>query len=146
MIPKKDLLVLTELRKDSRQRLTEISRQTRIPVSTLFDRVKTYKGGLVTKFTALLNFALFGFNTRATIILKVNKPSRERIKRFLWHHPRVNSLYKINNGYDYMIEGLFYNVKELEYFLEELETRFDVLRNEVYYIIEDIKRESFLGG
>ena len=143
MIEKRDMMILSELRKDGRKSLTQIARKTNIPVSTLFDRLKHYKGSLVSKFTTLLNFSMLGFHTRATIVLKVNKRSREDIKRFLRNHSRVNSLYRINNGFDFMVEGLFYDVKELEYFLNELEN-YDILASKVYYIIDDIKREAFL--
>jgi len=137
------MMILSELRKDGRKSLTQIAKKTNIPISTLFDRLKHYRGSLVSKFTTLLNFSMFGLNTRATIVLKVNKRSREDLKIFLKNHSRVNSLYRINNGFDFMVEGLFYDVKELEYFLNELEN-YDVLVSKVYYIIDDIKREAFL--
>lgn len=143
MIEKRDMMILSELRKDGRRSLTRIARKTNIPVSTLFDKLKHYKGTLVSKFTTLLNFSMLGFNTRATIVLKVDKRAREDLKRFLSNHSRVNSLYRINNGFDFMVEGLFYDVKELEYFLSELEN-YDILVSKVYYIIDDIKREAFL--
>ena len=36
----KDLLLLNSLRENSRKSLTSLSKQTKIPVSTLFDRLK----------------------------------------------------------------------------------------------------------
>lgn len=143
LIEKRDMMILSELRKDGRRSLTQIARKTNIPVSTLFDKLKHYKGTLVSKFTTLLNFSMLGFNTRATIVMKVDKRFRGELKLFLQKHSRVNSLYRINNGFDFMIEGLFYDVKELEYFMSELEG-YNVLVSKVYYIIDDIKREAFL--
>src|SRR5574341_1739180 len=143
MIQKRDLLILSELRKDSRKSLTDISRKTKIPVSTIFDQIRTYQGKIISKFTTIINFSLFGFNTRANIILKVEKSSRERLRNFLVKHSRVNSLYRINNGFDFMVECLFYDVKELEDFIRELED-YNTITIKVYYIIDDIKREAFL--
>ena len=42
-----------------------------------------------------------------------------------------------------MVESLFYDVKELEEFISELE-KFKLITLKVYYIIDDLKRESFL--
>lgn len=144
MINKKDAIFLSELRRNSRRTLTQISKETRIPVSTLFDKLKSYKGKVIKKFTALLDFEAFDFDTRANIILKVDKAGKEALRKHLTRHSRVNSLYKINNGFDFMVEGLFCNVKELEDFLDELDLKFDIISSKVYYIIEDIKREAFL--
>jgi len=44
-----------------------------------------------------------------------------------------------------MIEAVFKNVKDLGYFLEGLEEKFDVRDKQVYYMIEDLKREEFMA-
>ncbi|MBU4209210.1 MAG: winged helix-turn-helix transcriptional regulator [Proteobacteria bacterium] len=39
MIKKTDLIIISSLRQNAREKLTEMSRKTRIPVSTIFDRI-----------------------------------------------------------------------------------------------------------
>jgi DNA-binding Lrp family transcriptional regulator len=70
----------------------------------------------------------------------------EKLGSYLKAHPVINNLYKINNGYDFLAEGVFTNVKELEDFLEDLETKFLLEEKKTHYIIEDIKREEFMSG
>lgn len=141
----KDLLLLAMLRANSRETLTRMSKKTAIPISTIFDRLKQHQGSLIKKHTAIIDFAMLGFSTRTTMTLKVGKGERESIRDYLTKHPHVNSVYKINNGFDYLIEAIFRNLKEVEDFLELLEERFKVKAKQVYYIIEDIKREEFLA-
>ena len=145
MLSKKDMKIIAHLRKDARMSLTTMSRKTSIPVSTIFDRLKACEEGVIQKHTSLLDFAKLGFDARANITLRVDKDKREDLKQFLMKNESVNSVYKINNGYDFLIEGVFRNIKDLEVFLELLEERFGVTEKQVYYIIEDVKRESFMS-
>ncbi|MFH1589332.1 MAG: Lrp/AsnC family transcriptional regulator [archaeon] len=142
---KKDIVFLTHLRNNARETLTMISKKTRIPISTLYDRLKTHENDVITKHTTLIDFAKLGFLCKANITIKVDIEDRDAVKNYLTCQNSVNSLFKINNGYDFLIEGVFKHVKEMEDFMELLERKFKVLEKNVYYIIEDIKRESFMS-
>ncbi len=67
------------------------------------------------------------------------------LQEYLLKHNNVNSLYRINNGYDFMLECIFHNMKELEDFTESLQRNFKVKKCDTYFVIDDIKRESFLA-
>lgn len=142
----KDLQLLSRLRANARETLTKMSRKTHIPVSTIFDRLKMHERGIIQKHTSLIDFQQLGFTTRATVIIKTDKKDRDGMRDYLTMHQNINSLYKINNGYDYLIEAVFKNIKELEEFIEELEERYKIKSRQVYYIIEDIVREEFLSN
>ncbi len=139
----KDLVILAQLRQDGRMPLTEMSKKTRIPVSTIFDRLKA--NDLIVRHTTLLDFSKLGYHTRAQIALKVDREDKDALKEHLLKNAAVNSLYRINNGYDYMIEVVVREVKDLEEFLDRLKQRFNVQDEKVYYIIEDLSREAFLS-
>ena len=141
----KDLLLLSTLRANARESLTKISRSTAIPVSTIFDRLRLHEKSIIKKHTAIIDFTKLGFSTRVTITMKANKADRDELKRYLLGHHNVNSVFKINNGYDFQIEAIFRSLHNLEEFLEKLEERFRLRSKQVYYIIDDIKREAFLA-
>lgn len=143
-IKKKDLIVLSHFRRNARCRLTTLSRTTGIPVSTLFDKLHEYEQGIVQKTVALLNFGALGFSTRANVIIKAGK-ERDLLKEHLLKCPSVNSLYKINNGFDYLAECIFKSIKELEDFVDNLRTEYSVKTANVYYIVDELKREEFLA-
>lgn len=141
-LTKKDMQIITALRNNARESLTKISRKTGIPVSTIFDKIKDTP--LITKNTCLLDFSQLGFNTRAKVTIKVERETREELRKYLAAYPNVNSLYKINSGYDFLIELVFRNIKEMEDFMENIRDRFKIIEDKVFYILEDIKREEFM--
>jgi DNA-binding Lrp family transcriptional regulator len=145
MIGKKDLLIVSNLRRNARETLTNMSKATHIPISTIYDKLRLHEGGLIKKHTCLLDYNKLGYSTRANVMLRVDKPDREALKVYLVKHNNVNSVSKINNNYDFMAEMVFREIKELEDFLETLEDRFKIKAKQVFYIIEDIKREEFLA-
>jgi DNA-binding Lrp family transcriptional regulator len=143
MFKKKDLMLTAYLRQNSRTSLTILSRKTGVPVSTIFDRLKSNK--VILKNTALLDFNKLGYSTRANILLRGRKDRKEKLMEFLVNSFNVNSLYKVNNGYHFMAECIFKDIKELEDFLEVLDERFAVKTKEVHYIIDELKKEAFLS-
>lgn len=140
----RDRQLLTFLREDGRTTLTTLSRKTHIPVSTIFEQLKRYKGTVIKKFTALLDFQTLGMPIWSTTNIKVKRTQRDACIQYLLSLPQVNSLYKINNGYDLMVEAVFPTVHDSEEFVEELETKFSVLNRQTFFIINEFKREGFL--
>jgi DNA-binding Lrp family transcriptional regulator len=138
------MLVLSCLRKNAREKLKEVSRKTKIPVSTIFEAVKK-NSRLVQKYTTLVDFNKFGFSVKANMILRVHKDNRELLRSFLEKHQNVNSVYRINNGYDFMIEAVFRNIAGFEEFREQINDRFRIKDLKVFHVVEDIKRESFMS-
>jgi len=139
-LSEKEILILLVLRKNSRQSLAEISRKTNIPLSTIFDNLRRLEEKLITKHTSLIDFPKLGFNIKVVILLKTNK--RNELKNFLIQHKNTNMIHRTNNNYDYFVETIFKNMKELHGFLEDLEN-FNIERMDHYYIEEDVKREEF---
>jgi DNA-binding Lrp family transcriptional regulator len=139
-----DLRILQHLRHNARASLTGISRKTGIPVSTIFDRIRSHEQTMVKKFTALLDFAKLGYPVRTNIFLKVDPQHRDGVRTHLLEHNNINNIFRINNGYDYAIEAVFASIKEVEEFLEDLEAQFRITDKEVYHIIDDIAREKAL--
>jgi len=146
MIKQADLKLISALRKNARESLTTISRNSRIPISTLFDRLKQQEGSIIMKHTTLLDFAKLGYNCRANLLLGVEREQRDKLISYLKAHPAINNLFKINNGFDLMAEVVFNNVKELEEFYEEMEKTFKINEKKTFYVIDDIKREAFMFG
>ena len=146
MLTKKDLLILTQLRNNSRETLTKISKNTGVPISTIFDKIKCYQSSLIKKHTTLIDFSRLGFNARVNIMVKVDREKREEARKFLLSHQNTNSVYKVSNGFDFLIEGIFKNVKEVEDFIDFLGGKFRLEQTQVYYIIEDVKKESFMNN
>jgi DNA-binding Lrp family transcriptional regulator len=141
----KELLLISNLRVNSRESLTNLSKKVNMPISTIFDKLKCNNGFLIQKFTTLIDFSALGFNTRANLIIKLNKNDKDNFSNYIQKHNNVNSIYKINNGYDYMVELIFKNLKDIEEFMELIDEKFSIKTKQIFFIIEDVKRESFFS-
>ncbi|MEA3378820.1 MAG: hypothetical protein U9Q69_04225 [Nanoarchaeota archaeon] len=142
----KDLLVVSALRNNSRQTLSRMSREIRVPLSTIHDRIKGLKGGIIRKHTSIVDFSQIGFYTRAFVLLKVKKEERNKLQEVLQSCSHINCLAKINNGFDFMVEMIFEHIKDMEDYLESLEQKFLFENKNLFYIVDDIKREDFLSN
>ncbi len=142
---KKDLVIIAHLRQNAREQLTNISRKTKIPVSTLHDRLRQTQTNVITRHTTLLDFSKIGFNTKAGILIKSEKEWRKNLREYLIKHPNINTLQKISGGYEFLAEVVFRNIFELEEFVESLDA-FKVVDKKVFYVLEDLKKESFLSN
>lgn len=141
----RDLLIISHLRKDARKNLTTMSRETGIPVSTIFDRIRENENGVIKKHTAIIDFAKLGYTTRVNLMLKVRKEQRDGLREHLSKQDNVNSVYKINNNYDFLCEGIFTDIKEFEGFMERIDEKFDIEEKGIYYIVDEIKKEEFMS-
>jgi DNA-binding Lrp family transcriptional regulator len=117
---------------------------TSIPVSTIFDKLREFEKGLIQKHTTLIDFKKLGFDIRIDILFKISREFREEFKEFLMANENVNSIYRINNGFDYLVEAIFKDMADLQRFTELLE-KFKIEAKQELFILEDLKRESFLS-
>ncbi len=137
-----DIAIITQLRQNGRMSLTDMSRKTGLSISTLHLRLKhNIKKGIV-KPNSMLNFEKLGFGTRAYILLSVEE--KEKIFEHLNKHPNVNSLIKINNGWNLIMECAFKDMCSMETFVEELENTFKIKQKQIHYILTELKKEGFL--
>ena len=113
-------------------------------MSTLFDKLKGYEGDLITKHTSLLDFNRMGYDVRVQLILKVKKEQKEKLQNFLMKHLMVNSFYKVNNGFDFMVETVFKNMNEYHQFNEVLEN-YGIQKKHEFFILQELRREAFLN-
>ena len=141
-----DLIIISHLRKNAREKLTTISKKTGIPVSTIFSKIKDKYNHIIQKSTVILNLSKIGYEINLKIIVKTIKEQKENLKQYLMIHQNVNSLYKINNGYDFMIECYFKNMREANDFLEHLSEEYAVKTKQEYFMLEELKREGFMSN
>ena len=123
----------------------DLSKMLCIPVSTVFDKIQTYEGRLIRGHTTLLNFSRLGYATRAQVLIKTDMRCRDALCEYLTKHGNVNTICKINNGFDYLVEIIFVTLRQMEDFIENLEQKFAIHNLELHYIIDDIKKEGFLA-
>ncbi|MFH1053675.1 MAG: Lrp/AsnC family transcriptional regulator [Candidatus Woesearchaeota archaeon] len=144
MISKKDAQIISHLRNNSRKKITLISLQTSIPVTTIYDKVRNHERKYVKKNTCLLNFHQLGMMATAFISVKVNKEGRKELQDFLKDKSNVNSLFITNFGSEFLFQCIFKNNADVHNFADEIETKFPIIDIKIFNIIEEIKCEDFL--
>lgn len=140
-----DFVVISNMRENSRESLTRLSKKTRIPVTTLHNKLKEYEGDLIKKFTSIVNFSKLGYKTKAQILLKPNPETKKQLEEFLMKSKAVNSLYKVSTSFEYSVEVIFKDMEELQDFLNKLD-EFRVYQKEVVFVLNDLRREDFLSS
>lgn len=142
---RKENVIVSLLRDNARVSLTEMSKFTKIPVSTLFERLKEYNNGLIKKYTTLVDFSRLGYEAKARVLFKAKRGEANKLRELLTCSRNVNELYKVNNGFDFMVEFIFKNMKELEEYLGKISAMYPIEKEQVFYIVEEIKKEEFLS-
>jgi len=142
-VKKNNLLILKNLRNNARKSFSNISRDTGIPVTTVFDNYKKLKKeSVITRHTSLIDFKKLGFFFRNFVFVKTR--NKNDLLSFLKDHENVNSVFKIST-YDYMVDAVFPGIKEFYLFLDDLRD-FGLLKLELHDVIEHIKKEEFFSN
>jgi len=145
MLSYPDLKVISHLRNNSREKITKISRKEKIPVTTLYDKIRAQeKKGIIIKHITLLNFAKLGYHTRAVLAVTVGVEKREQLKTYLMSHPNVNSLYRVDAGNDFIFEVVFEDTSKLQEFIDKTELLFAPFMIKTYNILQELRKEEFL--
>ena len=140
----KDYTILGRFRKDARMSLTKMSRKTRIPVSTIYDRMKKMdENGIIQKKTALIDFRKIGYEIKSLMLLETDKDDKKEVQRFLQNYTNVNGISRINNGFDFFVEAIFKSIEGFDEFLKELKT-FDIVTKKEFFVMEDVQKETYL--
>lgn len=142
---KTDINIITQLRNSGRIPLTILSRRLKLPVSTIHDRLKQYRRKQWLKPTVLINYEKIGFSTRAYLLLSVEPTEKEKFFQQLKNHPNINSLFRINNGWNVIMECVFKDMPAMEDFVEHLESTFRIKKKQIHYVLDELKRERFLS-
>jgi len=144
-LKREDLFIISNLRRNARQPLTEISKQLNIPVSTLYEKIKGFDGNLIKKYTVIPNYEKLGFNLRIIYFLnfKEKHADNEKLKFFLTNNHNVNSVFRISGDYNLVVDCIFKSVQEMHDFAREMDN-FDIKDKKICYVMNELKVESFL--
>lgn len=141
---KKDVGIISHLRKDARNKVTNISKNLKIPVTTIYDRIRSAEKRYIRQYSAILDFNKMGYSTICTLQFEINNTIRERVQNDLVNCPNVNTLRRINLGTEFIAETIFRNITDLDNFVDNLENTYGIKKIIINHINEDIKKESFL--
>ena len=137
-LTKSDQKLLMHLRQDGRKRVTRIADEERIPVTTVYDRLRCHTGKTIRRITSLLDFSDLGYGCIVHIVAQQIQPG---LRELLLSQPNVNSLYRVNGSQRFRADCIFTDRLQQHRFLEDLQRHADI---QVFEEIEELRREAFL--
>ncbi len=137
----RNLMVLRELRKNSRQGITEISLETGIPASTVFKAVRHLEKDIIRRYASSLEYRRIGYPIR--VMIAVAATEKVQLKSFLLAEKHVNTVFQATDECDFIIEALFESMLQLSDFLEGLATN-GSSETICYFMVEELKKEEFM--
>jgi len=144
MIQEMDRQIIQELRKNARASLKGVASRLNLPTSTVHDKVRRFQSGIIQKHSSLLNFRELGYQTHLFLALKTQRSQRNALEDFLKSSPFINTLYQVNDQFDFLVEAVFKDPKEAQDFLDELKENFCIDNKYIHNVINNLRREEFL--
>jgi len=144
---KNSKLIIQSLRKDGRKTLTQISKETGISISSIFENVRSLeKDNIIKKYVPLLNYQKLGYGIKVEIFIKLqNKEDKNNMIKKLKFKNCVNTMHEIaGDTYDFMLDLIFKNLSELSTFIEYLEDNFAIKKKQQMIVLEQLKEEGFI--
>jgi len=139
MITRKQRMILSEIRQNSRQHVSEIAKKLNLPITTVHDNCRALSK-YIAGYTTLVDFAKLGYSLRVNFMFRIK--NRRVLDEFVLKSFNVNSVSKVNNRSTLLVECFFKSMSEAYAFKEKLQDE-GVGRIDMRYIIEEIKKEGF---
>jgi DNA-binding Lrp family transcriptional regulator len=125
-----DMRIISILRSNARTTLIDISRSTKLPVSTVFDRMRRLRP-LVLKYTSLVDFSQIGRPIKLFLVVEDSALQELLQSNF------TNNIYRLNDK-KLLAEVVFESNALAHDFLEEL-------KGNTITVVEEIVKEKFLA-
>lgn len=133
-------ILLHYLRNNARISLTEMSKRSGIPLSTVFHTLKRLEKKVIARHVSLIDREQLGYPLQLYFLIASEE--KKALTNFLVHHPAINAVARLLQDYDFMAEAYFKNMKELMSFREQLH-EFAITKHEEIPVIEELQKETF---
>jgi Lrp/AsnC family transcriptional regulator for asnA, asnC and gidA len=115
-----DMKIIKALQTDARKPILRIAREVGANEATVRRRIdKLLKGGIVERFTIVLNYHKLGRIIKAFVGLRVQPAKLKEIADHLSKHPDIQVLYRTSGDTDIFAEVIFEKMEDLNEFLEK---------------------------
>ncbi|MBD3248709.1 hypothetical protein GF336_01570 [Candidatus Woesearchaeota archaeon] len=122
----KEKEIIQHLRKGKRMNISSVAREMELPVSTVSDAIRRIESKYILKRSSLLDYGKMGYNAHSIIAVKVEPRQRKEFLDFLKKEECVNSIYRINHGFNFLFELICGDSIGMLNWIEDIKTRFGV--------------------
>lgn len=137
--------IISALRTNARTSLSAIASKHAIALSTLSYTMQKLEQKKLLSHKSHVDFEKLGYALRTFMTLKTDKGCKAMLQEFITNTPNINTAHIINSGYDFHIEAVFRNKKEIQKFMESMEQQFPIIEKHEYHVVDTIRKEHFLS-
>lgn len=140
-----DLMILKELRDNSKRSMRELAQKLRVHPNTLLQRIKKLeKSKIIKKYHAEVDYKALGYDMHAVVMIKIRRRGLEdeNLLKDVAILPEVQSLYAVTGGADVIAIVKAKNRDDLVRLLKRIQSENSVLRTTSYLVLLTYK-ESY---
>lgn len=135
---KKDIAIITELKKNSRSSVRDIAKKTGLRPSTVHNRIQQLKkNNIIEKFTLKLNNKAVGENFIVFMTIKANKDLPETT----FHDKHIKEVFGITGDYDLILKLKFNDIEDFNKFIIKFRKENQLTTTQTSVVTTTIKEE-----
>src|SRR3989344_2001144 len=135
--------IIKHLRHGKRVNISQIARELGMPITTVADRIRKIERNHITKRSSPLDYSSIGYNSNHMIAIKVKSGSKDVLLQMLMKNNCVNSVYRINSDYHFLVEVVFRSHLDFINWLESIKSASQVDMTS-FQILKTEEREKFM--
>src|ERR687884_2207507 len=115
-----DVKILSELAKDASISVPRLSKKINVNSSVLYSRIKRLvKGGLIKRFTIIINDEALGFNVKALTGINMDSKLRDNVLNELFKIPEVREVAEVTGRFDILVTMTARSLDEIHQLISE---------------------------
>jgi DNA-binding Lrp family transcriptional regulator len=139
-VDKKDLIILSELLKNSRKSYSDLAEIVKLSVPAVKSRIeKLVKNGIIEDFTLELNYALLTEGKQNILLVKAPYKNLQDIAAVLYEHKYVKDVLFMTGNYNLLVSTNFITDKQKADFIAWFNETIEVDDLEIFFVYDELK-------
>ena len=136
-----DIKILDCLKKNAREKASDISKEIHLAVSTVIERIrKMESSGLIKAYTIILDEKKMGNDLTVLMEVSLQHPNDyEPFIEMIENNPNVVSCYYMTGDFDFILKIICRSSDELEYLHKTIKGFSGVSATRTHYVLKNVK-------
>ncbi len=136
-----DIKILDCLKKNAREKASDISKEIHLAVSTVIERIrKMESSGLIKAYTIILDEKKMGNELTVLMEVSLRHPNDyESFIEMIESNPNVVSCYYMTGDFDFILKIICRSTDELEYLHKTIKGHNGVSGTRTHYVLKNVK-------
>ena len=132
--------IINALIKDPRKSYRELSKEARVSIATISNKLKLLaKKEIIKGYTALIDYDALDYELHVMINIKVSQGKAEAVEKKLFNNQHVTAIYNTTGDFDILVIARFKTRRSLDNYLKQIQAFEFVERTQTNLILNTIK-------